>query len=323
MTPLISVIVPVYKVESYLDQCVQSILNQTYKNMEIILVDDGSPDNCGAICDEYQKRDSRIVVLHKQNEGLSAARNDGVKISQGQYITFIDSDDYVHERYVEYLWQLIEKYNADISVGGRIQVDEDENEIEIKILKQPDKDVVLNNMEAIEAACYGKILSFSAWAKLYKRNIVEEHPFPVGKLYEDLATFYKMADSSNKVVIGTEKIYYCKQRNGSIRHTKVSAKELYGITAAQDLMDYVNVKYPALKKAGEYRYVKKIMEYIPILVETKDVTTINLLAKYERKYLLSFIVNLNTPFKLKVAAIILALGGRRTEFLWNCAYRLA
>lgn len=323
MEPLISVIIPIYKVEKYLDQCIQSVLEQTYKNIEIVLVDDGSPDDCGRICDDYQKLDARVVVIHKQNEGVSAARNDGVKRARGQYIAFVDPDDYVFETYIEYLWGLLKKYDADISVGGRIQVDENENEIKIKILRQPDKEIVLKHADAVEAMCYGKILSFSPCCKLYKRELVEKHPFPVGRVYEDLAVLYKIADDASNVVIGTQNIYYYRQRQGSIRHTKVSEQELYGITAAKELMAYINLKYPALQQAGEYRYVKKLIEYLPVAIETDDITTINLLAKYEKGYLLRFLKNKNAPFKSKVAAVILAFGGKKTKILWNLAYQFA
>ena len=114
MKDLITIVVPVYKVEQYLDKCVNSIINQTYKNLEIILVDDGSPDNCGKMCDEYAKNDNRIVVIHKENGGLSDARNAGIEIAKGKYISFIDSDDYVTEDYVEFLYALISNNNVEV-----------------------------------------------------------------------------------------------------------------------------------------------------------------------------------------------------------------
>ena len=117
MEELISVVVPVYNVEKYIDKCINSIINQTYKNLEIILVDDGSPDNCGNICDEYAKKDNRIIVIHKENGGLSDARNTGIEVSKGKYITFIDSDDYISDNYVSFLYNLIIEYKADISIG--------------------------------------------------------------------------------------------------------------------------------------------------------------------------------------------------------------
>ncbi len=117
---LVSVIVPIYKVEEYLRECVDSIINQTYKNLEIILVDDGSPDNCGEICEEYARNDSRVTVYHKENGGLSDARNYGMARSHGEYITFVDSDDVIKENFVEALMELIHKYNADIAVSPYI-----------------------------------------------------------------------------------------------------------------------------------------------------------------------------------------------------------
>ncbi len=114
MKPLISIIIPVYNVEQYLHRCVDSVLNQTYKNLEIILVNDGSPDNCPFICDEYAKKDKRIIVVHKENGGLSSARNAGLEIVQGEYISFIDSDDWIHENYIEILYKNLHEKKADI-----------------------------------------------------------------------------------------------------------------------------------------------------------------------------------------------------------------
>ena len=116
MEDLITIVVPVYKVEKYIDRCVTSILNQTYKNLQIILVDDGSPDNCGKICDEYAKKDNRIEVIHKENGGLSDARNAGINIAKGKYIAFVDSDDYVSNDYIEYMYKILKKENAKISI---------------------------------------------------------------------------------------------------------------------------------------------------------------------------------------------------------------
>ncbi len=188
--PLISIIVPVYKVEKYLKRCVDSILTQTYQNMEIILVDDGSPDNCGAICDRYKKTDNRVVVIHKRNGGLSDARNTAIPLAKGEYISFIDSDDWISSYYVEHLYEAVAKCDADIGISWF------ENVFEGKALQsKPEK--TLSNYECLTAEeCLKKLLyqngvEVCAWGKLYKTALIKDLRYPVGKLYEDIADKYK------------------------------------------------------------------------------------------------------------------------------------
>ena len=151
MKELISVVVPVFKVEGYLNRCVDSVLGQTYDNFELILVDDGSPDRCGEICDEYAGRDQRVRVLHKENSGLSAARNSGIEIARGDYLTFLDSDDWVHELYLERLHNLLITTSSDISVGNFIQTVEEDVEVD---LTNP-KIEVLSGLEALGSSLAG------------------------------------------------------------------------------------------------------------------------------------------------------------------------
>ncbi len=143
MKDLITVVVPVYKVEKYIDRCVTSIINQTYKNLQIILVDDGSPDNCGKICDEYAKKDNRIEVIHKENGGLSDARNAGINIAKGKYIAFVDSDDYVANDYIEYMYKILKKENAKISIC-ELQIVWKNTKIEEKTNLQENKEIEKN-----------------------------------------------------------------------------------------------------------------------------------------------------------------------------------
>ena len=146
MDDLISIIIPVYRVEKYLEECLNSVINQTYANLEIILIDDGSPDRCGQICDEYAKKDERIEVIHQENQGVSNARNHGIEMAKGKYITFIDSDDYLEQDYIKYLYDEITKFNADISICGTIDIDEKNN-----ILKRSKKfEKTLNLQDAIK-----------------------------------------------------------------------------------------------------------------------------------------------------------------------------
>lgn len=176
--PLISIIVPVYKVEKYLKRCVDSILTQTYLNMEIILVDDGSPDNCGAICDRYKETDNRVVVIHKRNGGLSDARNTAIPLAKGEYISFIDSDDWISSYYVEHLYEAVAKCDADIGISWF------ENVFEGKALQSKSEEA-LSNYECLTAEeCLKKLLyqngvEVCAWGKLYKTALIKDLRYPV------------------------------------------------------------------------------------------------------------------------------------------------
>ena len=165
--PLVSVIVPVYKVESYLHRCVDCILAQTYANLEIILVDDGSPDNCGKICDEYAQKDKCIKVIHKKNGGLSDARNAGLDIAMGEYITFVDSDDWIHFQYVEILLNNLTKADVDISTCSFVRTPE-KMLMDSKVSESSYH--IYSSEKAIEQTLYQNRLDNSAWGKLYKKD---------------------------------------------------------------------------------------------------------------------------------------------------------
>lgn len=210
---LISIIVPVYKVEEYLDKCVESIVNQTYKNLEIILVDDGSPDSCGSMCDNWGKKDNRISVLHKKNGGLSDARNAGINVAKGKYIGFVDSDDYIEPRMFELLVNTIEKSSADISTCF-VVTERKENPQKALIYE---KIKVLQREEAIiDLFTKNGYVRHAAWNKLYKKEIFDDIKFPVGRLFEDAAVMYKVFDSIKNIAVIKAELYHYVQRAGSI-----------------------------------------------------------------------------------------------------------
>ncbi|QJX64180.1 glycosyltransferase [Niallia circulans] len=217
MNGKISVIVPIYNVENYLDKCIESILNQTYSNLEVILVNDGSPDNCGGICDNYASTDDRIKVVHKKNGGLSDARNAGMSYATGEYISFIDSDDYIHLTFYETLINLMVKHNADIVQCGYEMVYEDKGSTIRKREETPKESIysgknnILNNLYNNN---YGKTVV--VWNKLFKSNLFEEVYFPKGKLHEDEMTTYQILHQAEKFVITEKNLYYYLQRKSSI-----------------------------------------------------------------------------------------------------------
>ncbi len=194
---LISVIVPVYKVEEYLNRCVDSIINQTYKNLEIILVDDGSPDNCGKICDEYAKLDKRIKVIHKKNGGLSDARNAGLSVAKGKYIGFVDSDDYISENMYEILYKELVKNKADISICKYIYFKNKIPEFttDYEITSYTNKEAILELIKIKQR----KIQDY-AWNKLYKRKLFKKIRYPKNFVFEDIGTTYLLFYEAKKII---------------------------------------------------------------------------------------------------------------------------
>ena len=263
--PLISVIVPIYKVEEYLPRCLESIIAQTYKNMEVILVDDGSPDSCGDICESYSSKYPFIKVIHQENQGVSAARNNAVPVSTGEYITFIDPDDFVTSDYLRYLIDLIKEYNTQIAVGGFVY------QYENKPISESSAEAergFYNTAQALSKMNYGQGFGAVAWGKLYERKLIEDNPFPVGKKYEDLATLYKIIGQSSGIAFGGKKIYYWVQREGSFMHSTFDERQFDGIEAAEAQLKYTEEKYPDALPSAKYRYTAKAVELAGICVIT-------------------------------------------------------
>lgn len=239
---LISVIVPVYNVQEYLTNCINSILNQSYKNIEIILVDDGSTDESSSICDSYIKKDNRIKVIHKANGGLSDARNIGIKSAKGKYITFVDSDDYLDENYVKALYILITENNSDIACCRMKKTDS----LNDKIINKNEKISIYNSIDAIKEILYQRNIDNSAPSKIFKKDLFENILFPVGYAFEDLDTMYKLFLQANKIVSTTNNYYLYYQRQGSILHT-VKDKTINDLLTIIDNMNKNLINYGELK----------------------------------------------------------------------------
>lgn len=220
MNSIISIIVPIYKVERYLSRCIESLIQQDYQNIEIILVDDGSPDNCGNICDDYSQKDTRIRVIHQKNGGLSAARNAGLDIATGDYIMCVDSDDWVEPNYCSFALQKSKDTNSDIVVFGYLDEFDDHSvpqDISIEEEKRYSAEDALVELHS------GKILSF-AWNKIYKASLFEGIRYPVGRLFEDIGTTYKLFHKSNAIYLASAITYHYQKRSDSILGAKLSAK---------------------------------------------------------------------------------------------------
>ena len=241
--PLISVIVPVYKVEPYLDRCVQSIVNQTYTNLEIILVDDGSPDNCGAMCDAWAAKDSRIRVIHKKNGGLSDARNAGMSMATGTYMGFVDSDDYISEDMYQLLYGRMLADGSDMAACGVEMVYE---------CGSPSRpltkagECVLMREEAIKESISESWLKQPVWYKLYKTELIRDILFPVGKYHEDVFWSYQAAAKAKKVSVFDTPCYFYTQRSGSIMSDSYSLKRLDSLVAKEARVEFLQKEQPEL-----------------------------------------------------------------------------
>lgn len=212
----VSIIVPIYKVEKFLGRCINSIVNQSYKNLEIILVDDGSPDKCGVMVDEYKKADSRIISLHKKNGGLSDARNYGMKYVTGEYVFFLDSDDYIELDTIEYLVENIKKNNADLAQCGFYYKYKNYLLYDNRYYDEDDDIVILNNNELMKKLVINEIVKNFAWGKLYKYELIKDLPFRKGVLFEDVYWAHIVMQRVNKyLILHKPKVYY-EQRNDSI-----------------------------------------------------------------------------------------------------------
>lgn len=252
---LISVIVPIYNVEQYLPRCIDSIINQTYKNLEIILVDDESPDNCGKICDEYKAKDARIRVIHQKNRGLSGARNAGIDIATGEFLGFVDSDDYIEPTMYETLYHDIKKFEAGLSICSRYYEFEDGKRVErykldkdIKVYTGKDAIVEMNNYSSFD---------MSAWDKLYKRELFAEIRFPEGKLSEDFFIMHRLLDEAKVVTFNPSPLYIYVQRNNSISRNKKINWDF--IEASKKQLEYICEKYPDLEDVAKTAYASANM----------------------------------------------------------------
>lgn len=248
--PLVSIVVPVYNVEKYLERCLKSIIQQTYLMLEIILVDDGSTDSSGEICDKYSEMDERIQVIHKENGGLSEARNVGIDKACGKYIAFIDSDDWVTEDYISDMYIALKENDSDVAVCGMIKTSKED----FRRKKVEEENSVYSNDEAIRQLLYRRI-STSAWGKLYKKALWEERRFKVGKLYEDVEPLYFILKKSKKIVVINKRNYFYFCRPGSIVNQKFSIRKMDYVESCKKVLEYVTKDYPQYEKAAMSRLI--------------------------------------------------------------------
>lgn len=261
---LISVIVPVYKVEKYLDRCVQSIVDQTYRNLEIILVDDGSPDNCGAMCDAWAEKDSRIKVIHKANGGLSDARNVGMAAATGEYIAFVDSDDWVRPEYVSLLHRALKKYGVPLAACDFLMTTE---EGDAGAITEPQIDCH-GAAQAIEMASNNQGYRSVVWNKLYQRSLLEGEKFPLNRYHEDEFFTYRVMDNAENLAYVNATLYFYFQRAGSIMQS-VSIKHLDFLDAMLERQELLKHKYPELYWEGKVQFCNACVNYYAEALKAK------------------------------------------------------
>ncbi|WP_286821699.1 glycosyltransferase family 2 protein [Mitsuokella sp. UBA4253] len=316
--PTVSLIVPVYRVENELPRCIKSLCLQTYRDFEVILVDDGSPDQCPALCDMYAEKYPWICSLHKENGGLSDARNAGVKIAHGDYITFVDSDDWVSPRYLQSLVTPIIEHQADISVVD-FQSVSDENEIcDCNIKDGTASFMVMDAKEVLIKVLYQKYRDVSAWGILLSRHLARKYPFPKGKLFEDLYTTYHYYLSVKKVAVISERLYYYYQRPGSIMGKRNDAF-VFDLEESSRLIVMACREDPNLLRAAKS---KRFSNYCRVLALVPDLKKrypnihhrVVEIIKEDRWEILW---NSSTRMKNKIAALASVFGERGIQGLYR------
>lgn len=237
--PLISVIVPVYNVEAYLPACVDSILSQTFEDFELILIDDGSPDNCGAICDAYARKDARIRVIHQENGGLSAARNTGLDAAAGECITFVDSDDVISTDFLEVLYTALVQNNTEVSCCKFLEFENDQSFSRSALLPSQSSMRIMTGQDAV-LCIYNGIpgIGINACAKLYSKKLFHERRFPVGKIHEDQALVPKVVYAANAVAMVDKVLYGYRAREESITSATFSNRRYDDIWAIDECIGF-------------------------------------------------------------------------------------
>ena len=249
--PLVSVIIPVYNVEKYIEKCLDSVLAQTYDNLEILLIDDGSTDKSGAICAEYAGKDKRIHLIRQKNGGAYVARNNGLKHSTGDYLSFVDPDDYIANNYIEKMMAKLEQTGADaVQCNSMVVTDE-----EVIPNKGDTKSCALSGIDAVKKMLYQTTVNSSLWGKIYKKELFNGFEFPNGKTHVDLYSLYFILQKASKVAVMNEPLYYYYIRqDGSIR-SKFSGKTIGIIDIVNKIEDDAKTNHPELAAAAKSRKV--------------------------------------------------------------------
>lgn len=286
----LSIIVPVYCCEDSLDKCILSILNQSLKNFEIILVNDGSTDSSPFICEKYKKIDNRVQVIHSSNQGQAAARNKGIDIAKGKYIGFVDSDDWIHPNMYEILLNEVTNSNSEIGICKTIWTNNLEEKI--NILEQYNK-IKLSSEEALKELIKGEKYMDTVWDKIYKAEIWKDIRFPEGVIHEDTAVVYKLLGKSSSTVYIDVPLYYYYQRPGSTVNRSINERSLYQLEALKDMKIYIEENYSNLKDEVNWLYLATAFNWFRKIEKINNIekevyyNKLNKYVKYNKENILS------------------------------------
>lgn len=306
---LVSIIVPVYNIEQYIERCIRSILSQTYNQIEVILIDDGSKDKSGDICDKYAQEDSRVRVFHKENGGVSSARNLGLKEAHGRYIGFVDGDDYISSEMYQKLIELIEKYDADISIVGFANESSDGK---FQRYCETEGEILLSQHEQMECLLKNKYFSCSCCDKLFKKELVTGLQLDETITnYEDLKFCFEAMGRSEKAVFISEPYYYYCSNNDSATTSRFNKKKMSMIDVWDGIIIEVEDKYPKLVKCARTEYVRNnlMCAHFAALDEYLDSEDISRIRSNIKKNVISYVFSY-AAFGYKIQAITISVSYR-------------
>ena len=299
MNELVSVIIPVYNVEQYVDECIYSVVSQSYNNLEIIIIDDGSTDSCGKRCDKWEKRDPRIKVIHQENQGLSGARNIAIDICEGEWITFVDSDDVIGQDYVKILLGLVKLYNVKISQCFSA---------ELKCMEVEEENIEEGVLKSAQFLLSEKYQTM-AWGKIYKRDVFKTARYPYGKIHEDVALTYKLVYEAEYIAYTTQKLYFCHPArpdsiNGSGKFYREKLILLQFLK--EQIAFYEEKKEGELLKKANRDYVYALLSYYwktKKILEDKE-TSLRIKEEYRKVYMCVLKEDENVSLKIKFLLLI-------------------
>ena len=301
---MVSVVVPVYNVSKYLPDCMRSILAQNVSNTEIILVDDGSTDNSGALCDQYAAEYSCVRVIHQENSGLSAARNIGIEAAKGDFITFVDSDDMLAPGFISTALDLAERYQSDFISFSNVRCEADAQWTEVSL---PDDFAKVNvyddPIQQMQKFLLGSEIGTTAWAKVYRRELFGNVSYPVGKYHEDVFTTYKVVDKASRIVATSQVGYLYRKSPNSITTSGFSEKRLDSVQGKKEQLAFIRTHYPSLKKEAETGVIYACNQCLMLMSKAgyKNGSVMNEFQQLYRNYGRSY---LNVPVSKKGKALV-------------------
>lgn len=313
---LITIVVPIYNIEKYVEKCIESIIGQTYKNIEIILVDDGSKDNSGKICDEFATKDHRIKVIHKENGGLSDARNKGLEVARGKYIVFVDGDDYIEQDMIEDLYSNLKENNLKIAVCGAYRVIGNKKNF---FKKTYNKKIFSKEEALIKIIDERNDFRVWAWNKMYDISLFKNIRYPLRKIYEDVGTTYKLIDLVDEVIYtGKQSYNYCDRADSITGIEIFNEKELNRIEMCEEMCDYIEKKYDKLKYYYEFFKITQYIAVINIMIKSNlyDFEIINKTRKLISKNLFH-IIFLNVSMIKKIQILLFKINFKIYKKIYN------